>query len=105
MESPTKVRREAIGEGPSESLISARKARSLVGKKAEALGIPITKMKAETVSFADLARCTRVFVKIEPDRRLTREERRARSRPPGAPPRIGPPGASLPVCCRLPGGV
>jgi hypothetical protein len=45
--------------------LTARKASSLLKKELQARKLPFTTLKARTVSFADLARCSRIFVGIK----------------------------------------
>jgi len=45
--------------------MNARQAAALIKKELEARQIPFTKVSAKTVGFQDLARCDKIFVRIE----------------------------------------
>ena len=49
----------------SEAGIGARRAANIIRNRLKELELPFTKVSGRTISFADLARCERVFVTAE----------------------------------------
>lgn len=54
--------------------MKARTATGIVKNKLDQMKIPYKKVRSETVSFEDLARDSKIFTRVTPERRLTPEE-------------------------------